>query len=528
MFLSKTIASVVVLSLVFCSFTIANAAEDQFEIDLTVTGAADTTDPSVPTGLTATAVSTSQIDLAWSASTDNVAVTGYNIYRDSVFLTTSAGTTYSDTGLSANTTYSYTVSATDAASNESAESSSASATTFEEASSSTSGGGSSGDFVAPIAYNIVVVPSMNSAVVSWKTNQPAVSALSWGTTSGLELGSISEIVYTTEHSMTITGLSPATLYFFSIYMVNGYGRSGTSPLGSFQTLSLPEYLPNPTDFRATPKTSSITLSWNNSSDPRFKEVRLVRGNGFYPSDPTDGEILYEGTEEGFEDVNVVIGERYYYTLFSSSSDGQYSSGVIASARIPFVGEVPTPEEGVFESLPKAPGVHPEIEKLAFLDFDFIQDGRRITAFSGGTVAIDGGKNLTVSLDYTKVPEVLKSVVITLIHPADSTKTFSFLLRVNPEKTAYSATIGPLGDSGKYGLKIAIVDYKNRGMKEIAGNLFASVGIMYTDSTDVRKRIAMFITENLLNILLLLIMFVILTKALQLAGKKRWDGTNKNV
>ena len=130
MSLLKTIASAVIISLVFCSFTIANAVEDQFEINLTVTGSSDVTAPSTPTGLSATAVSTSQIDLSWTASTDNVAVTGYRIYRDSVFITTSAGTTYSDTGLSSNTTYSYTVSATDAASNESSQSSSASATTY--------------------------------------------------------------------------------------------------------------------------------------------------------------------------------------------------------------------------------------------------------------------------------------------------------------------------------------------------------------------------------------------------------------
>ena len=81
------------------------------------------------TGLTASAVSTSQIDLSWNAATDNVGVTGYNIYRDGTLLTTSTTTSYSDTGLSASTTYSYQVSAFDAAGNEGALSTSASATT---------------------------------------------------------------------------------------------------------------------------------------------------------------------------------------------------------------------------------------------------------------------------------------------------------------------------------------------------------------------------------------------------------------
>lgn len=77
--------------------------------------------PTVPTGLTATAVSTTGIDLSWTASTDNLGVTGYRVYRDSQLLTTTASTSYSDTGRTANTQYTYAVAACDAVSNESAQ-----------------------------------------------------------------------------------------------------------------------------------------------------------------------------------------------------------------------------------------------------------------------------------------------------------------------------------------------------------------------------------------------------------------------
>ena len=58
--------------------------------------------PSVPTGLTASAVSLSQINLAWNAATDNVAVAGYQVLRNGVPITTgitTAATTHTDTGL---------------------------------------------------------------------------------------------------------------------------------------------------------------------------------------------------------------------------------------------------------------------------------------------------------------------------------------------------------------------------------------------------------------------------------------------
>ena len=90
---------------------------------------ADTTPPTVPTGLTATAISSSQINLSWTASTDNVGVTGYNIFRGGTKIATAPGTSYQDAGLTASTSYTYNVSAFDAAGNTSGQSAGASATT---------------------------------------------------------------------------------------------------------------------------------------------------------------------------------------------------------------------------------------------------------------------------------------------------------------------------------------------------------------------------------------------------------------
>ncbi len=102
-------------------------------------GGGDTTPPSTPTNLAATAVSSSQINLSWTASTDNVGVTGYKIFRGGVQVGTATTNSYSDTGLSPSTSYSYTVSAFDAAGNNSGNSNTASATTQ-------SGGGGGGSY----------------------------------------------------------------------------------------------------------------------------------------------------------------------------------------------------------------------------------------------------------------------------------------------------------------------------------------------------------------------------------------------
>ena len=82
-------------------------------------GTTDTTSPSKPANLTATPTSTSQINLAWDASADDVGVAGYKVFRNGNQIATPTGTSYNDTGLTADTTYDYTVSATDAAGNDS-------------------------------------------------------------------------------------------------------------------------------------------------------------------------------------------------------------------------------------------------------------------------------------------------------------------------------------------------------------------------------------------------------------------------
>jgi chitodextrinase len=74
-------------------------------------------------------VSSSSITLAWTASTDNVGVTGYNVYRGGTLVTTVTGTAYTDTGLAAATAYSYAVRARDAAGNLAVVSNAVSATT---------------------------------------------------------------------------------------------------------------------------------------------------------------------------------------------------------------------------------------------------------------------------------------------------------------------------------------------------------------------------------------------------------------
>src|SRR6266702_1768458 len=113
------------------SYTVAardaagNTSPNSASVSITI---ADTTPPTTPTGLTAAVAGSTGANLSWNASTDNVGVTGYIVRRNGVQVATPATTSFADTGLSAATTYSYTVAARDAAGNISPDSASVSIT----------------------------------------------------------------------------------------------------------------------------------------------------------------------------------------------------------------------------------------------------------------------------------------------------------------------------------------------------------------------------------------------------------------
>ena len=141
----------------------------------TTTMASDTTPPTAPTNLTAAAISASQVNLSWTASTDNVAVTGYKVERctgaacsNFAQVATPATTTFNDTGLASSTSYSYRVRATDAASNFSGYSSIATASTPVSpvaVSISPKAGGVTTSQTLP--FTAVVSNDVGSAGVTW-------------------------------------------------------------------------------------------------------------------------------------------------------------------------------------------------------------------------------------------------------------------------------------------------------------------------------------------------------------------------
>ncbi len=231
----------------------------------------DTSAPSSPTGLTATAASTSQINLAWSASSDNVAVTGYRIYRNGAQIATTASTSFGNSGLSPSTTYTYTVRAYDAAGNLSGASNSASATTQSSAPAP--------DTTAPGAP-----PALTGTATS--TSQ---LSLSWGAATDnvgvtgyrVYRGSI-QVATTSATSRTYndSGLAAGTAYTYSVRAYDAAGNLGGPSSVTVTTQSGSPTPPPPPPSGSTVFPTSVTITSGSLRSGTVSRLAVADGYTF--------------------------------------------------------------------------------------------------------------------------------------------------------------------------------------------------------------------------------------------------------
>lgn len=430
----------------------------------------DTTAPSAPSFISANPLTSSRIEVTWGESTDNVAVTRYYVYRDGTRVADTAifPRSFTDIGLDADTLYSYNVSAVDDAGNESIWSATTSARTLASPTPTQSGS------VVPILHNVSIIPTETLALVTFDTTVAVQTKISWGTDTNYSLGNLSNDNFLGIHSFIIPNLIAGNIYYLKIELTRQDGFVFTYDNIAFSTLSLPNVLtpPNVTNFRADANEENVSLSWNLPTDPSVVSVRLVRRENFFPSSPTEGEIIFDGLATNFLDTNVMKGVKYYYTAFARDLSGNFSSGVAVSAYILKPGEVTEPDIP-FENIEKAGDVHPLIEALVISDFLFIQDGQILEVLPGDKIKVNGNKNLAIALRAYRVPPVLKTIAITLATQEDVPKYFTFILRINKDGTRYEAVIAPLGETNTYDLKITIVDFNNKGLKKLEGTVFVS-------------------------------------------------------
>jgi chitodextrinase len=295
-------------------------------------GPPDTTAPSAPGSLAAVAAGGTQINLNWSASSDNVGVTGYLVERQpSGGSFTQVGTptaiTFSDTGLTAGTTYSYRVRAKDAVGNLSAYSSVASATT------------TAADTQPPsVPSNLSVTAAGSTNInVTWTASTDNVGVTGYRVERSQGTGSTTytQVGTPSTASFNDVGLLPSTVYNYRVRATDAIGNlSGYSTVATATTANPPpdQIAPSvPSGVSAlTVSSNQITVTWTSSSDNvAVTGYRIERSQG---SGSTTFTQVGAPSTTSFSDSGLSALTIYNYRVRATDSAGNLSAySVVATA-----------------------------------------------------------------------------------------------------------------------------------------------------------------------------------------------------
>jgi len=492
----------------------------------------DTTPPTIPVPVTVTPIASTQIDVAWGVSTDDQNLTGYRLFRDAVQIATTSLTTYSDTGLLASTTYTYTVEAYDWSFNISTSSAPVSTTTFPAPviapAPTSSAVASASTRVGSVLKTVQIETDKNSASISWETNMFIQYSLRWGRVSVYDLGFVRNDTFKKEHTTLIDDLEPGTTY---VYELRAYTQSGTSYVlkkDSFTTESSPDTNApsNVADLTATKEGDSVKLSWDNPSDTDFSKVRIVRNYNFYPLDPSNGFIAYEGTAESYFDAGVLSTyTAQYYTIFSYDETGNISSGAVIKVDKNDANIPETARENVDyqDSEQSTPGQN----NTEHLDVDFsdvlvLQNNVRIDPVNE-IVSIVTGLPVVIQIPYELLPEHLKTIVVTIQGTDD--EPVSYMLRVNKDKSAFEAMIPSFAYSGEYSIAFSVYDYKTEILSVFDGTLLVKGMSALTQFTQQTAEIQLSVRTILIAVLFV---FLLSSYALYFFVMRKRSGEDKHL
>ena len=273
----------------------------------------DTEVPSVPAGVAASDVTQTGAKITWTASTDNVGVAGYNVYLGESKVNTSPVTVteYALTGLTANTGYTVSVSAVDAAGNESAKSEAASFTTLEaEEEKDTE--------VPGVPTNVSAADvTQTGAKVTWSEATDNVGVAGYNVYVN-EAKVNEELVAGTEFALT--GLTEATEYTVRVSAVDAAGNeSARSEAATFTTLESEKPAPEKPSAPTNVKVSEIThttaiVTWEPAA-----ERAMAPGYNVYLDDKRQNELPIEGTE--YKLTGLKVGTRYNVAVTVVDVDG---------------------------------------------------------------------------------------------------------------------------------------------------------------------------------------------------------------
>jgi fibronectin type 3 domain-containing protein len=269
----------------------------------------DTIPPSTPGGVAGGSTQPTVVDLSWNASTDNVGVAGYYVFRNGVMVATTAQTFYVDSAVSDGTTYAYFVEAFDLGGNVSAPSQSVNITTWNN--------------IPPAAPTnlVATVVSTQEISLAWTAATGKVAISTYNIFRGTSPGNLAQVatLYSTSTSYINYPLNPGTTYYFAVQAVDTDGNvSPMSAIIASSTLALPSAPTKPVATASS--TTAIGLSWT-AGPSGMPLVGYYIFRGTTPSNMTQVATTSATSSTSY---SLTPGTTYYFAVEEFDKGGNVS------------------------------------------------------------------------------------------------------------------------------------------------------------------------------------------------------------
>ncbi len=315
-------------------------------------------------------------------------------------------------------------------------------------------------FISPPNISFFIAQSQEGKIIlSWKNQQS-------GNFSGVQINKninspaldpqSGEIIYSgTGENFADTSIKNGVRYFYTAFSYDSAGSFSSGVVASavgIKTTITPIPRPAPTPIPTIPpiipvsdvenleaaadaENKKITIKWTNPKEENFEEVEIYKSVDFPVLAPNEGESIYKGKENNFEDADIEEDVVYYYTAFAKDKFGNYSSGVTTT--------------GTLKKLPP-----PLISEINLKDISFIssREALFLPINEGNKIYVFTNSELTVYYDAKNLPQTLKTIILTI-------GKSSYILNSDEKKEFYRTKFISLPIAGNYPITISVLDFR---------------------------------------------------------------------
>ncbi len=279
--------------------------------------------------------------------------------------------------------------------------------------------------------SITSIETTSSSIkIYWKSNIPVNASITWNNNISFHNGVIQEVGFNKYHNLYISNLDSNSPYTITFDIVDLHGFKTTHQIRVSTSIDM-SIVPTVENFQIYEKEGNLVLKWENPASS-FDYIRILKSESFFPANPFDGKVIYEGSAQSFLDSDILEDKRYFYSIFVRREE-DYSTGVIQHYTKKSAQDFDNSGQPINN-------LGPFYDYSFISDFDksdikeyvnFFQNGKEITQLNN-VFFIDRQKEVLVAIDRNKNIPIDSKIYITYFDSGNLFGSRSFIFNYDTQ------------------------------------------------------------------------------------------------